>query len=74
MRSTAVRAKLIDDASMVMCLHCIVRTMNFGTHAQCPCGAIVRREDWTRHIAEIIVDRSEIVENNIEIIDTKEAS
>lgn len=74
MRSTAVRAKLIDDASMVMCQHWIVRMMNFGTHAQCSCGAIVRREDWTRHIAEIIVDRSEIVENNIEIIDTKEAS
>lgn len=63
MRSTAVRTKLIDDASMVMCLHWIVRMMNFGTHAQCSCGAIVRREDWTRHIAEIVVDRAERIEN-----------
>ena len=74
MRSTAVRAKLIDDASMVMCQHWIVRMMNFGTHAQCSCGAIVKRDDWNRHVAEIIADRSEIVENNIEIIDAKEAS
>lgn len=66
MRSTAVRAKLIDDASMVMCLHRIVRMVNFGTHAQCSCGAIVRREDWTRHIAEIVVDRSERIENKEE--------
>lgn len=74
MRSTAVRAKLIDDASMVISLHWIVRMVNFGTHVQCSCGAFVSRDDWNRHIAEIIVDRSEIVENNIEIIDTKEAS
>lgn len=67
MRSTAVRAKLIDDASMAMGLHWIVRTMNFGTHAQCSCGAIVRREDWTRHIAEIVVDRSERIENMEEL-------
>ena len=66
MRSTAVRAKLIDDASMAMCPHWIVRMVNFGTHAQCSCGAIVRREDWTRHIAEIIVDRSERIENKEE--------
>lgn len=67
MRSTAVRAKLIDDASMVMCLHWIVRMVNFGTHAQCSCGAIVRREDWTRHIAEIVVDRGERIENMEEL-------
>ena len=63
MRSTTLRAKLIDDASLVISLHWIVRMVNFGTHAQCSCGAIVRREDWTRHIAEIIVDRSERIEN-----------
>ena len=63
MRSTAVRAKLIDDASLVLSLHWIVRMVNFGTHVQCSCGAFVRREDWNRHIAEIITDRSERIEN-----------
>lgn len=66
MRSTTLRAKLIDDAAMVISLHWIVRMVNFGTHAQCSCGAFVRREDWNRHIAEIIVDRSERIENKEE--------
>ena len=63
MRSTAVRAKLIDDASLVISLHWIVRRVNFGTHVECSCGAFVRLEDWNRHIAEIIMDRSERIEN-----------
>ena len=63
MRSTAVRAKLIEDAAMVISLHWIVRMVNFGTHVQCSCGAFVRREDWNRHIAEIITDRNERIEN-----------
>ena len=62
MRSASVRAKLIDDASLVISLHHIVRMVNFGTHVQCVCGAFVRREDWNRHIAEIIVDRGETIE------------
>lgn len=74
MRSKAVRTKLIDDASMVISLHYIVRMLNFGTYIQCSCGAFVRTEDWNRHIAEIIVDRGEIIENNIEIIVTSEPS
>lgn len=74
MRSTKLRAELIDDASLVISLHYIVRMLNFGTHVQCVCGAIVRKSDWNRHVAEIVVDRSEIIENNIEIIDTEEAS
>lgn len=66
MRSKAVRAKLIDDASLVISLHHIVGTFNLGTHVQCVCGAIVRVEDWYRHIAEIVVDRSERIENKEE--------
>lgn len=66
MRSTTVRAKLIDDAAMVISLHHIVGTFNFGTHVQCLCGAIVRCDDWHRHVAEIIVDRSERIENKEE--------
>lgn len=66
MRSTAVRAKLIDDAAMVISLHWIVGTVNLGTHVQCVCGAIVRCDDWFRHIAEIVVDRSERIENKEE--------
>lgn len=63
MRSTGLRAKLIDDAAMVISLHWIVRMVNFNTHVQCSCGAFVRRDDWNRHIAEIIVDRSERIED-----------
>ena len=63
MRSKSVRAKLIDDASLVISLHHIVGTVNLGTYVQCVCGAIVRPDDWYRHIAEIIVDRSERIEN-----------
>lgn len=48
---------------MVISLHYIVRMLNFGTHVQCSCGAFVRRDDWNRHIAEIIVDRSERIED-----------
>ena len=62
MRSTAVRAKLIDDASLVISLHHIVGTFNLGTHVQCVCGAIVRIDDWNRHIGETIVDRGETFE------------
>ena len=63
MRSTGLRAKLINDATKVISLHNIVRLWNFGTHVQCTCGAIVELDDWNRHIAEIIVDRSERIEN-----------
>lgn len=66
MRSKAVRAKLIDDASLVISLHHIVGTFNLGTHVQCVCGAIVGCDDWYRHIAEIVVDRSERIENKEE--------
>lgn len=66
MRNTTVRAKLIDDASLVISLHHIVGTFNLGTHVQCVCGAIVRCDDWYRHIAEIVVDRSERIENKEE--------
>lgn len=59
---------------MVISLHHIVRMLNFDTYIQCSCGAFVRTEDWNRHIAEIIVDRGEIIENNIEIIVTSEPS
>lgn len=58
-----MRAKLVEDAAMVISLHYIVRMLNFGTHVQCSCGAFVRRDDWNRHIAEIIVDRSERIED-----------
>lgn len=60
MRSTKLRAELINDASMVISLHHIVRM--FNTHVQCTCGEFVRIDDWNRHIAEIIVDRSEKIE------------
>lgn len=63
MRSAGLRQKLIDDASLVISLHHIVGTFNLGTHVQCVCGAIVRAENWYRHVAEIIVDRSERIEN-----------
>ena len=58
-----LRRKLVEETSMVISLHHIVGTYNFGTHVQCVCGAIVRRDDWYRHVAEIIVDRSELIEN-----------
>lgn len=63
MRSTGLRAKLIEETSMVISLHHIVGTFNLGTHVQCVCGAIVRCDDWYRHIAEIIVDRNAMLEN-----------
>lgn len=63
MRSARLRAKLINDATMVISLHNIIRLRNFGTHVQCSCGAIVGLDDWERHIAEIVVDRSERIEN-----------
>ena len=66
MRSATVRERLIDDASLVISLHHIVGTFNLGTHVQCVCGAIVRAENWYRHVAEIIVDRSERIENKEE--------
>ena len=66
MRSAELRQKLIDDASLVISLHHIVGTFNLGTHVQCVCGAIVRCDDWYRHVAEIIVDRSERIENKEE--------
>lgn len=74
MRTTEMRRKLIEETMRVQSRHRIVRMVNFCTHVQCSCGAIVKRDDWNRHVAEIIVDRSGIVENNIEIIDTKEES
>lgn len=52
---------------MVISLHYIVRMVNFGTHVQCSCGAFVRRDDWNQHIAEIIVDRSERIEDMEEL-------
>lgn len=67
MRSTRMRAKLVEDATMVISLHYIVRMLNFGTHVQCSCGAFVRRDDWNQHIAEIIVDRSERIEDMEEL-------
>ena len=48
---------------MVISLHHIVGTLNLGTHVQCVCGAIVRRDDWYRHVAEIVVDRNAMLEN-----------
>lgn len=69
-----MRRKLIEETMRVLSRHHIVRMLNVGTHLQCSCGEIVRRANWNQHVAERIVDRSEIVENNIEIIDTKEAS
>lgn len=58
-----LRQKLVEETSMVISLHHIVGTLNFGTHVQCVCGAIVRRDDWNRHIAEIVVDRNAMLEN-----------
>ena len=66
MRSAQLRRKLVEETSLVISLHHIVGTFNLGTHVQCVCGAIVRAEDWYRHIAEIIVDRSERIENKEE--------
>lgn len=64
MRSTAVRAKLIDDASLLISLHHIVGTFNLGTHVQCACGHTSDNMlTHNRHVAEIIVDRSELIEN-----------
>ena len=51
---------------MVLGLHHIVRMVNFGTHVQCVCGAIVRRDDWYRHVAEIVVDRNAMLEDREE--------
>lgn len=61
MRSMTVRAKLIND-TMVVSLHNIVCMKNFGTHIQCSCGAIVRLDDWGRHISEIVIAGSEKIE------------
>ena len=58
-----LRRKLVEETSMVISLHHIVGTYNFGTHVQCVCGAIVRRDDWYRHVAEIVVDRNAMLEN-----------
>ena len=63
MRSAQLRRKLVEETSMVISLHHIVGTVNLGTYVQCVCGAIVRPDDWNRHIAEIITDRSERIEN-----------
>ena len=61
-----LRRKLVEETSMVISLHHIVGTYNFGTHVQCVCGAIVRRDDWNRHIAEIVVDRNAMLEDKEE--------
>ena len=66
MRSAELRRKLVEETSMVISLHHIVGTYNFGTHVQCVCGAIVRRDDWNRHIAEIVVDRNAMLEDKEE--------
>ena len=63
MRSAELRRRLINDATMVISLHHIVGTVNLGAYVQCVCGAIVRPNDWYRHVAEIIVDRNERIEN-----------
>ena len=63
MRSAELRRKLVEETSMVISLHHIVRMMNFGTHVQCVCGAIVRQDDWNRHVAEIVVDRNAMLED-----------
>ena len=63
MRSMELRRKLVEETSMVLGLHHIVRMVNFGTHVQCVCGAFVRRDDWNRHIAEIVVDRNAMLED-----------
>lgn len=51
---------------MVLSLHHIVGTVNLGTHVQCVCGVIVRPNDWHWHVAEIIVDRNDMLENKEE--------
>ena len=51
---------------MVISLHHIVGTVNLGTYVQCVCGAIVRPDDWYWHVAEIIVDRNDTLENKEE--------
>ena len=61
-----LRRKLVEETSMVISLHHIVGTYNFGTRVQCVCGAIVRRDDWYRHVAEIVVDRNAMLENKEE--------
>ena len=61
-----LRGKLVEETSMVISLHHIVGTFNFGTHVQCVCGAIVRCNDWYRHVAEIVVDRNAMLENKEE--------
>ena len=52
MRSAELRRKLVEETSMVISLHHIVGTFNLGTHVQCVCGAIVRCDDWYRHVKE----------------------
>lgn len=54
-----MRRKLIEETMQVLSQHYIVHTMNY---IQCSCGAFMRWDDWDRHVAEIIVDRSEKVE------------
>lgn len=66
MRSVTVRAKLINGATPVISLHSIVCMRNFGTHGQCSCGAIVRLDDWGRHISEIVAAGSERIESKEE--------
>ena len=61
-----LRRKLVEETSMVISLHHIVGTFNFGTHVQCVCGAIVRRDDWYRHVAGIVVDRNAMLEDKEE--------
>lgn len=63
MIGTELRRKLVEETSMVISLHHIVGTFNLGTHVQCVCGAIVRCDDWYRHVAEIVVDRNAMLEN-----------
>ena len=62
MRSAELRRKLVEEIS----LHHIVGTVNLGTYVQCVCGAIVRPDDWYRHVVEIIVDRNDMLENKEE--------
>lgn len=50
MRSAELRRKLVKETSMVISLHHIVGTFNLGTHVICVCGAIVRCDDWYRHV------------------------
>lgn len=66
MRSAELRRKLVEETSMVISLHHIVGTFNLGTHVQCVRGAIVRCDDWYRHVAEIVVDRNAMLEDKEE--------